>query len=265
MKNLILLSLLILSSCATRTFNEKVENAESCIFYEGKFYFANYDSDGAFINSYDSKSWTRYYVDKLNKPFGIAAYEGFLLINDVTQIHLYSLEQKKIVKTLQVPGAIQLNDIAVDENGNFFSADSKAKTIYSGHFTSPDVMSFFKVNFIPNGLLIDGDKLLIASWGREMDENWNTKKRGRLWQYSFGDKKLELFHPAEMGYLDGIAKIGTDKYLVSAKRENKIFVFEKGKEPKLHSKAKGPADIGVSDSMICIPRFSHEKVEIREL
>lgn len=257
--------MLIFSACATRTFSEKVENAESCIFYESKFYFANFENEGAFINSYDSKRWTRYFVEGLERPKGIAAFEGFLLINDQTLIHIYSLQRKRIVKTLKVPGAISLNDIAIDKKGNFFSADSKAQIIFAGHISSPLVTPYFNVDFIPNGLLIDGDNLLISSWGREMDENWNTLHRGKLWKYSFGDNKLNPFHPKELGYLDGIAKLSENKYLVSAKRENRLYIFEKDKEPRVHSSALGPADIGVSNSMVCIPSYSHEKVEIREL
>ena len=273
-RQIILCLLLLISACTSKNFNEKVENAESCIFHAGKFYFANYDNDGAFINSYDMKTWTRYRIEGLKKPFGIAAYEDLILINDVTQIHFYSLEQNKILKTLKAPGAIQLNDIAIDDKGNFFSADSKAKKIYSGHIKSPIVSEYIKVDFVPNGLLIDEDlenkngktdKLLIASWGDEIDDSWNTKQRGRLWSYSFGDNKLKLFSEKRVGYLDGIAKLGPEKYLVSAKRENEIYLFEKDREPKLHSKATGPADIAVSDSMICVPSFSHKKVEIKDL
>ena len=264
MKNTFIVLLLIFMSC-NKPFVHKVEKAESCLFHQDRFYFANFTDAGAYINSFKDDVIEKVFVQGLKRPKGIAAFEDMLLINDDTKIHFFSLDSKKIIRTLNVPGSIALNDLAIDDKGNFFSADSKAKIIFTGHVASKQVTPFFNVDFVPNGLLIDGEKLLLASWGVDMDEKWNTKEKGRLWQYEFGANKLEPFHDKRVGYLDGIAKLANNKYLVSAKRENEIYLFAQGKEPKLHSKGIGPADIAVSKSHLCIPSYSHGQIEFRKL
>jgi len=120
----------------------------------------------------------------------------------------------------------------------------------------------------PNGLLIEGDKLIVASWGLEMADDWSTKTPGNLFSIDLATKKRTLITKKPLGNLDGLEKDNQGNYLTTDWVAGKVFrVTPTGKSTLLIAGFIGPADIGFikkTDTLI-IPRMGENMVSAMNL
>lgn len=257
----------MLTACSHGSLKYHVTKPESCHFFGGRTYISSIaggmtekSGKSSILQMEDDRPST--FVTGLNAPKGIRGFSHYLVVSDIDQIKLIDIGSRKIIKTLNIPEAKFLNDIDVDEDGNFFVSDSLGMAIYTGNILKMKVQKLIALDFHPNGVLLDKENLLIASWGQGIDEKWNTKLNGRLWQYNLVTKKLSVFRKERIGHLDGIEKFQNDGYLVSSKRENKIYHFRKNNVPVVLKEVIEPADIGFNGDIVCVPSLGHDTLEI---
>ena len=101
----------------------------------------------------------------LDAPKGMALANGHLYAADIDQLVEIDPANGKIVARYDAPGAKFLNDVAADGEGRIYVSDSSTSTIWrlaGGKFEK--WMEGEALKF-PNGLHVDGDKLIIAAWG----------------------------------------------------------------------------------------------------
>lgn len=139
----------------------------------------------------------------LDGPKGMGIYKGKLYVTDITKIVIIDIASAKIEKTIEVPGAIFLNDLTVDKNGTVYFTDSSDKKIY---VLKDGVVSVWLEKTIlekPNGVLAQ-DKVL-----RIIDMT-----AGVFYEAAYSDKILK---PTAQGIPagDGIMHIGGDEYIIS--------------------------------------------------
>jgi sugar lactone lactonase YvrE len=207
-------------------------------------------------NEKDGKGWIsrlgangkvvqRKWVDGLDSPHGVRVDAGTLYAADVDQLVVIDVATARIRGRIPAPGAKFLNDLAVGPSGAVYVSDTLGDAIYRCT-TSCEV--FVKSDALegPNGLLVDGDRLIVATWGVISDPiTFATKTPGRLISVDLKTKEIApLGSGKPIGNLDGIEKDGAD-YLVTDFTAGRIFrVSKSGAATVLKSGFAESADLG---------------------
>ena len=114
----------------------------------------------------DGKVVTRQWVKGSYSPTGLALHDRTLYVADVDQLVEINAASGEIVKRYPAKGATFLNDVAIDPDGTVYVSDTPSNTIWrlkDGSFEP--WLADDKLNG-PNGLLVQGDTLVVASLGK---------------------------------------------------------------------------------------------------
>src|SRR5689334_894465 len=76
--------------------------------------------------SMDGKVIARHWVDGMDAPKGMAISGGRLYAADITKVRVVDLASGKLVETIDVPGAVFLNDMTQDSAGKVYVSDMLA-------------------------------------------------------------------------------------------------------------------------------------------
>jgi sugar lactone lactonase YvrE len=202
---------------------------------DGKGFISKLRSDGTII----SREW----VKGLNAPTGLALHERTLYVADVDELIEINVASGEIVKRYPAKGAIFLNDVAVGEDGTVYASDTPMNTIWrlkDGAFEpwlANDALNG------PNGLLVLGDKLIVASFGKLPSEG-QKQELGGLLAIDIDKQSLSKIGDSEkIGNLDGLQALAPGVYLVTDWDAGGLYrVPPKGKVERLIKLGKGSAD-----------------------
>ena len=192
-------------------------------------------ADGSMIDS-------RWATD-LQHPMGMRVSGKRLWINNTTEIVGLNLDNPDDRIVHPIDGAISLNDLATDSSGHAYVSDSMNSRVVRVDLATGENSTYIStLPSSPNGVLIQGDRLYIASWGVMSDRpeeraEWITKTAGDLYWVSLKDsKKSRHIIVPELGNLDG----------VEIDQKGNIYVsdWESGKLYKISSGAKMVVDLG---------------------
>lgn len=202
------------------------------------------------------------WVTGLNAPKGMRAYKGVLWVSDIDQIISIDIRTAKIIKRFTISGAKFLNDVAIDAIGTVFVSDMLTDKIHQ--VVNNSTGTFFEGPLLegPNGLLVLGNKLLVASWGRP-DAKFVTKVPGRLMTIDLKTKQIDYVTKTPVGNLDGLEIDAKGNYLVSDWVAGKVFsITPEGNVKVLFSGMKGSADIGYipETQTLVIPRMDENQI-----
>lgn len=104
------------------------------------------------------------WIQGLSSPKGMAITGDTLYAADVDELVIMDIETGEIIEKIPIPGAKMLNDISSDSEGNLYISDTDAAKIY--RYSDGKVTDWLAEGLNgPNGLLVDGDRLLVASQG----------------------------------------------------------------------------------------------------
>jgi hypothetical protein len=125
---------------------------------DGNGFISKLSTDGEILNL----KW----VEGLSSPKGMGIFDGKLYVSDVDEVVVIDITAGKIIQRIPVEGAGMLNDITVDDSGNVYVSDTDGNCIF---LISNGVVSSWLATGLnaPNGLLIDGERLLLASTGSQ--------------------------------------------------------------------------------------------------
>jgi hypothetical protein len=115
----------------------------------------------------------------------------------------------------------------------------------------------------PNGLLVEGENLIIGAWGKEIQDDFTTKTLGRLLSLNLKTKKITPITAKPLGNLDGVESDGKGGYIVTDWIAGKVFHVQKsGTSKTLTTFPKGAADHAfIADKKILIlPEMLENKV-----
>ncbi|CAN1723513.1 SMP-30/Gluconolactonase/LRE-like region domain-containing protein [Hyphomicrobium sp. 1Nfss2.1] len=224
------------------------------------------DKDGnGFISKLslaDGKIIALEWAKGLDAPKGMAPSGGKLYTADIDKLVEIDPASGKILVKFEAPGATFLNDVVADKDGNVYVSDSSTSTIWrlaggklEKWLEGPELK-------FPNGLTIDGDKLIVAAWGAP-GTSAPKSEPANLISVGLADKKVSnLGDGAPVGNLDGIEADGDD-FIVSDWVAGKVFrIARSGKADEILALKQGTADIGyvASDKLLLIPLMMEDKV-----
>jgi len=204
-------------------------------------------ADGSMINS-------RWATD-LRNPMGMRVSGNRLWINNTIEVVGLNLDDPSDRIVHPIDGAIILNDLATDSSGHAYLSDSLNSRVVRVDLATGENSTYIStLPSSPNGLLVQGDRLYIASWGvmsdrpEERDE-WITKTAGDLYWVSLKDstKSRHIIVP-ELGNLDGVEIDQKGNIYVSDWESGKLYKISSGTKTviSLGQYGQGLADIGLN-------------------
>ncbi|MEO0392423.1 MAG: ATP/GTP-binding protein [Pseudomonadota bacterium] len=211
-------------------------------------------ADGAgnlVLLSLDGEVLDPQWVSGLNAPKGMAIMGDSLLVTDLTHLHVVDLATGDITQSITAPDAMFLNDVTADGSTAFIS-DMMTHAIW--RYTDGQLTLWMQDEALshPNGLLLDGDRLLVGSWGQGMQDDFTTTVPGSLLSIDLASQAITVVVP-ELGNLDGITQIG-DVLLVNDWVNGHLYrVSATGEVRLIAEHPAGLADISSEGDMLFLP------------
>ena len=204
-------------------------------------------ADGSMIDS-------RWATD-LRNPMGMRVSGNRLWINNTTEVVGLNLDNPSDRIVHPIDGAISLNDLATDSSGHAYLSDSMNSRVVRVDLATGENSTYIStLPSSPNGVLVQGDRLYIASWGVMSDRpeeraEWITKTAGDLYWVSLKDstKSRHIIVP-ELGNLDGVEIDQKGNIYVSDWESGKLYKISSGTKTviSLGQYGQGLADIGLN-------------------
>ncbi len=208
------------------------------------------------------------WVGGLNAPKGMRAYKGLLWVSDIDEVLAIDIASAKVMKRITVPGATFLNDVAIAGDGTVYVSDTVKSKIYQIKKDKPSVFLEGQLVESPNGLLVNGNKLVVGGWGLGMKDDWSVKTAGSLFLIDLKTKKKNLITKKPLGNLDGLELTAAGDYLVSDWMAGKIYrVTKKGQVSTHGTGYKNSADLGYVGprNMLVVPRMGENLISAYSL
>lgn len=155
------------------------------------------------------------WIEGLNAPTGIYSTGDFLYVADRGEVIEISVKEGKILRKIKLKDSEFINDVAAAENGDVYVSDTFKDRIYLIR-KGKDAEVFIESSKLeyPNGLFIDGDYLIVATWGPMIDKStFTTSKKGKVLKVNLQTKEImNLGSGAPIANFDGIVKVGNYYY-----------------------------------------------------
>lgn len=209
------------------------------------------DAKNGFISqlSLDGKITQLHWVDSLKGPKGMGIVGNNLYVADIDELVEIDINNRKITNRIPIKDAKMLNDVTTGPNGEVYVSDSEGNKIYEYYRKEVSEWLSFGLKG-PNGLLVAGDSLILASSG-SMDLNAiNLVNRN----------KTLLTGGINKG--DGVAPTGEKGHFLVSDWEGEVFLIhpDNTKVSLLNLKDKNlnTADIWFipDQNMLLVPTFN---------
>ena len=268
---------------ATRTLTG-FENPESAPWDgpTGSFYVSNIgpgpidplgrDPDGYLSRiSGEGRLVAAKWVTGLRSPKGIHRRGEDLLVADVGQLVIVDVAGARIRRTIDLEsvGARFPNDVTVDERtGDAYVSDLLRNAIYRipAGDGKPEVWLESEALEGPNGLCLEGDRLMVASSGAGAGGDGSSDRHGgRILSVELATRRVvPLPGMAPLGRLDGIEKLGSD-WIVTG--DDTVWRVTPDGEAAELTRITGAADLGLrpGDRIAAVPTLSENTVVLTRL
>jgi len=161
------------------------------------------------------------WITGLDSPQGLAIYKNRLYVADVDQVVVIDIKKGRVEQRFKAEGAIFLNDIAADTNGDVCVSDCKANRIYRLKNNRLEIWSADQKLNGPNGLFCLRNEIMLLNMGG--NTIYRVDKRTQLMtEFCSGIKNL-----------DGITPDGGDGYFVSGAWQGELSHLDSKGEKRL--------------------------------
>ena len=195
------------------------------------------------------------WITGLNAPKGMAVYGDRLYVSDIDELAVIDIRTDSVVERHPAEGAIFLNDVAVDAKRNVYISDSSKKNSVIYRFSDGEMEVWLRHKDIqsPNGLFVDGNRLIVGNSGDATLKAVDLKDRTVKTEVNVGSS------------VDGVKLDSKGNYIVTDWRGRTALIdHEGGIYILLDTRNEGinAADIELVDEydMIIIPTFSDNRV-----
>ena len=183
------------------------------------------------------------WVDGLSAPLGMVLAGDRLYVSDVDRLVEIEIDKGRISGKWKARDPKFLNDTAVDSAGRVYVSDMMGNTIY--RLTDGKLTAWVKDTALqsPNGLMVEGDNLLVASWGVRT-EGFATSMVGHMKSIDLKTGVVSsLGNGTPVGNLDGLEPDGNGAYLVTDWMSGGLYrIASSGKADLLVDLNQGSAD-----------------------
>jgi sugar lactone lactonase YvrE len=197
-----------------------------------------------------------HWLEGLNAPKGLTIVGNNLYVADINELIVIDIKNKKIIQRHSAPKAKFLNDVVADNQGNVYVSAFLTNTLYRLADDKFEVWLQTDELEVPNGLLVEGNQLIVASWGH-MTDGFSTTVSGHLKTINLDNKQVQsLGDKSPVGNLDGLEADGNGNYFATDWVAGKLLhITPTGSSSTLIVLENGSADHAVlpEDGLIIIP------------
>jgi outer membrane protein assembly factor BamB len=207
------------------------------------------------------------WVTGLNAPKGLRSHNGTLWTADLDEVVGIDIASGKVTSRTKIDGAMFLNDVAVGPDGTVYVSDMMANRIHAIRDGKGTVFAEGEMLEWPNGLLVDGNRLIVGGWGKPKPD-FSTEVPGHLFALDLGTKQKTLITPKPFANIDGIERDGRGGYIVSDYLAGKILqVSAAGEARELRQFMPGAADIAFipAGNVLIVPHMNENMVASYDL
>lgn len=180
-------------------------------FHDKKEYISILKTDGAIVKQQA--------ITGVLQPTGLCIFQDRLYAVGRYALLEIDLQTHEIVKRYPFPQPRFPNDITADENGNLYITDSRKNVIWKWHEGAFEEWLQLTENENPNGVLVDGQRLLYGASGP-----------GSIKVVDLQDKKTTTLATLGPGaVMDGLQKDGEGGYFISDYNGRIFHVNKEGK------------------------------------
>ncbi|KAF1694581.1 hypothetical protein CSC64_03985 [Pseudoxanthomonas koreensis] len=242
---------------------------ESVVFdrQRGVFYVSNIGTRGedavpgdGFISrlAADGTLLDREWVTGLENPKGLALANGRLYAGDDDALVEIDLDAARILARHAPPdgGPARFNDTPADADGNVYAFSPRLDTVFRLHQgrLEPWLQLDVATTGRPNGLRVDGERLLLGSWQVPPD----GAQPGHLSTVALADRSTGRIGSEPIGHIDGIEPDGRGGWTVTDWTRGLLLHVDAGDTTTpLLTLSKGSADhLYLADrELLVVPMF----------
>lgn len=202
------------------------------------------------------------FTSGLHAPKGLRAHQGTLWTADLDEVIGIDINTGAVSSRVKIEGAQFLNDVAAGPDGTIYVSDMMGNRIYAVKDGKATVFAEGEMLEWPNGLLVDGDKLVVGGWGKP-EADFTTKVPGRLFALNLQSKEKTLITPKPFGNIDGLESDGKGGYIVTDYIKGQVLrVRANGEATPIQQFTAGTADIGFvpSANILIVPHMNENKL-----
>jgi sugar lactone lactonase YvrE len=207
------------------------------------------------------------WVTGLNAPKGLRSYQGTLWTADLDEVIGIEIANGRISSRTKIDGAMFLNDVAVGPDGTVYVSDMIGNRIYVIRDGKATVFAEGEMLEWPNGLLVDGNRLIVGGWGKPKPD-FSTEVPGHLFALDLRTKQKTLITPKPFANIDGIERDGRGGFIVSDYLAGKVMqVSQTGEVRELRTFMPGTADIAFipAGNVLIVPHMNENMVASYDL
>jgi sugar lactone lactonase YvrE len=215
----------------------------------------------------DGKVVSAKWVTGLNSPKGMRSHGGTLWVSAVDEVVAIDIASGAVKSRIAVDGAKFLNDVAAGPEGSVYVSDMATSKIH--RIRDGKVSTFAEGAQLehPNGLLVEGDSLVVAAWGKP-EADFSTKVPGHLYRLNIATGAKTLITKQPTGNLDGLESDGRGGYIVSDWMNGKVYQISASGEIKTIRQFKqGAADLAYlpGSRTLIVPHMLENRVQAYDL
>ncbi len=206
----------------------------------------------------DALKW----VDGIQTPTGMAAFDGSLYVVDQSQVHKIDIENAKITETFKSAEATSLNDIDISTDGEIYISALAGKSIHKVVDKTIELWVESEQLPAPNGVLVHQDALYVGNIGERVARDLTPDEYGTMVRIAFDTKAVEpVSHTSLMGTWDGLAPFSTG-FIASSPFNGQLWYFSDTDKSLLGVTEGGIADVGTDpdDAVVYAPLLFAGKV-----
>jgi sugar lactone lactonase YvrE len=224
------------------------------------------DGNGRIVKlTLDGKVVDANWITGLNAPKGLRAHQGTLFVADIDEVVAIDIAAGRISSRVKTDAKF-LNDLATAPDGAVYATDSFQNRVYVVRNGVASVFVESPRLELPNGILVDGGRVIVATDGRPARGGGGTP--GSLFAVDIASRAITQVTTQAIGTPDGLESDGRGGYIVADVGGGRIFhVTASGDARQIRQLDRQPADICYipARSLLIVPHLGLNRVSAYEL
>ena len=208
---------------------------------------------------------TNWAKGSLNAPKGLRSSRGTLFVADIDEVVGFEIASGREVSRVKTDAKF-LNDMATAADGAIYATDSFANRVYVVKNGVASVFVESPMLELPNGILVDGNRLVVATDGRPARGGGGTP--GSLFAVDIATKAITQITTQPIGTPDGLEFDGSGGFIVADVGGGRIFhVSPNGDATQVLQLDRQPADISYipGRKLLLVPHLGLNRVSAYDL
>src|SRR5215467_3825860 len=225
------------------------------------------DGNGRIVKlTIDGKVVDANWAKGLDAPKGLRAFRGTLYVADIDQVVGFDIRSGRETSRVRIADAKFLNDLCAGPDGAIYTTDSFANRVWVVRNDVASLFSDASQLLLPNGILVDGNKVLVATDGSGGRGGAGTP--GSLFAIDIATKAMTQVTTQSIGTPDGLESDGRGGYITSDVGGGRLFhINANGGVQQIRTLDRQPADISYvpSRKLLLVPHLGLNRVSAYDL